>query len=405
MTVSKLGNAARLALGLVLVGSAAPTMVSAADHGDAPRASADRETDIADVYPFLDPNDNSQLVILFNVGGFIVPGEAANFGFFDETLRYTVQIETNGDARPDLNIHYRFQPRVNAASEGQRVTVELFNGRTFQAMTTAATTAAVANPFVINTDPATGVQFFGGLVDDPFFFDIPAFGAFISSARAGAPNPAIFNRGRDSFAGYNCLTMAIRMPVAMLGLRPTPQNPTGTVIGVQGIVERRKVTLTTKDGPLVQGSFEQVERMGNPGVNVVLIPFPRKNAQNLGTTLDDAAGAFAPDIVGFLRSVGTQQPSIDVLASVAVTRGDFLRLDTSIANSGPGGGTNPGAGFPNGRRLRDDVVDVLSFFINNQQPLGDNVNGNDVPLGDVFPFLAPQQTARPNGTIEDNTRN
>ena len=52
----------------------------AADHGDAPIASLDRGEDITDVYCFLDPNDNSQLVVIGAVYGFIVPGEAMNFG-------------------------------------------------------------------------------------------------------------------------------------------------------------------------------------------------------------------------------------------------------------------------------------------------------------------------------------
>jgi hypothetical protein len=51
------------------------------------------------------------------------------------------------------------------------------------------------------------------------------------------------------------------------------------------------------------------------------------------------------------------------------------------------------------------VIDTTLFLVANRTPLGDNVNGNDVPLGNVFPFLAPQQTSRPNGTLDDNTRN
>jgi hypothetical protein len=40
---------------------------------------------------------------------------------------------------------------------------------------------------------------------------------------------------------------------------------------------------------------------------------------------------------------------------MAVTKGDFLRLNRTVANAGLGSGTNAGAGFPNGRRLGDDV--------------------------------------------------
>jgi hypothetical protein len=89
---------------------------------------------------------------------------------------------------------------------------------------------------------------------------------------------------------------------------------------------------------------------------------------------------------------------------VAVVRGDFLRLNLNQANSGPGGGNNTGAGFPNGRRLGDDTIDTILFFVANQNPLGDNVNANDLPLRNLFPFFAPSQQPRDAG-VDDNTRN
>ena len=377
----------------------------AADHGDAPIAGAHRSTDIADVYAFLDPNDNTRLVIVFNVGGFIVPGEAANFGFFDPALRFRLELETTGDARPDMDIEYRFEPRTGAASAPQRVTVELPSGRRFQAMTTASTTGPTPNPQVITEDRKSGARFFAGLVDDPFFFDIPAFGAFVSSVRAGTPNPALLQRGRDSFAGYNCMSMALSLPLSQLKLRPTKGNRNGTVVGVAGIVERRALTVVTDHGIERVGKFRQVERMGNPGVNVVFIPFDRKDEHNFGSPQADAAGQFSGDIVAFLKSLGTDSTSIDILANLVVARGDYVRVDTAVANRGPGGGNNPGAGFPNGRRLGDDVIDTTLFLVANRTPLGDSVDGNDVPLQNAFPFVAPQQTSRPNGTIDDSTRN
>jgi hypothetical protein len=76
-----------------------------------------------------------------------------------------------------------------------------------------------------------------------------------------------------------------------------------------------------------------------------------------------------------------------------------------VANTGTGGGGNAGAGFPNGRRLQDDVIDTILFFVANQNTLGDNVNSNDVTFRSSFPFLAPPQQPRAPGTIDDNTRN
>jgi hypothetical protein len=120
--------------------------------------------------------------------------------------------------------------------------------------------------------------------------------------------------------------------------------------------------------------------------------------------LDDSLGRFAGDIVGTLTALGTNQTNIGILASVAVAKGDYLRLDLTKANTGTGGGNNAGMGFPNGRRLGDDVIDTILFFVANQNALGDNVNGNDVAFRDSFPFFGATQQPRDSG-VDDNTRN
>ena len=146
--------------------------------------------------------------------------------------------------------------------------------------------------------------------------------------------------------------------------------------------------------------------MGNPAVNVALIPFARKNEYNFGNPEDDADGQFANDIVATLTALGTNATNIGILANVAVTKGDYLRVDTKVANTGPMGGTNAGAGFPNGRRLADDTIDTLLFIITNGAiTTGDNVNASDVPPANTFPFLALSQQPRAPGVIDDNTRN
>jgi hypothetical protein len=86
--------------------------LDAADHGDAPLTAHDLGADLNDVYMFRDPNDNSRLILIMTVHGFIVPGEASNFGIFDPALRYRFEIERTGDARPDSFIDVRFSPRI-----------------------------------------------------------------------------------------------------------------------------------------------------------------------------------------------------------------------------------------------------------------------------------------------------
>src|SRR5581483_9870825 len=84
----------------------------AADHADAPNVDNDSGADIADVFAFLDPNDNSQVVLVGTVHGFIVPGEAVNLAAFDPNVLYRFVIENTGDAKPDEFIDITFSERT-----------------------------------------------------------------------------------------------------------------------------------------------------------------------------------------------------------------------------------------------------------------------------------------------------
>jgi hypothetical protein len=515
--------------GLLLATGALLTLPSrAADHGDGPSASNDPACDIGDVFAFLDPNDNTRVVLAMTTRGFLVPSEAVNMAIFDPAVVYRLYLETNGDAIPDATITVTFSPRTSTGV-AQTATVTMLRGTT----TVFTFSASATNPSlnnappapVITTDGASGVSFFAGEVDDPFFFDIPAFSRFVASALAGSPDPTVFNRARDSFAGYNTMSFALSIPATLIasmnnsvgvygatfrasrhydpsvvnvstrgrvdvgpnvligGFIIAGTSPKRVIVrglgpslaarGVSGVLINPTLTLYNASGtalatndnwpdtqaaeimatPYAPGDgresaiiatlnpgaytailsgvggttgvglvevfdldagtpgvvdfrqLHQVDRMGNPAVNVALVPFARKDEYNGATPQDDAAGRFAADIVGTLTALGTSAANINVLAGVAVTNGDYLRLNLGVANSGPGGGNNAGAGFPNGRRLGDDTIDTLLYFITNQSPITDNVNANDVPLTNSFPFFGSAQQPRANGVIDDNTRN
>ncbi len=375
--------------------------LEAADHGDAPLTAHDLGADLNDAYMFLDPNNNSRVILIMTVHGFIVPGENSNFGIFDPALRYRFEIETTGDARPDKFIDVRFSPRIAnsaGAPQAQTATITLPNGRTFTAPTTnSSNTADVAPTPVLTTDSQTDVTFFAGLTDDPFFFDIPAFARFNGSIRSGSPNPGVFSRGRDTFAGYNTMAIVFSFPLASI-------RGAANELGLACDTQRRTPQFYNARTGEVEGAgrWTNVDREGVPAVNVALVPFNQKNAYNAGNSVEDAGGRFAPGIVDTLKNFyRTDATSIGILASVAVNRGDILRLDLTVANTG----TNAEASFPNGRRLTDDVIDILLTLINNRQTLGDNVNGNEVPLRSTFPFLAPAHQPRVPGTVDDSTRN
>jgi hypothetical protein len=372
----------------------------AADHGDAPLTAHDLGADLNDIYMFRDPNDNSRLILIMTVHGFIVPGEASNFGIFDPAIRYRFELETSGDARPDGAIDVRFSPRVavGGVPQPQTATVNLPNGVVFNALATnSSNTADVAPTPVITSEPQTGVMFFAGLTDDPFFFDIPAFGRFNASIRAGTPNPGVFSRARDTFAGYNTMAIALSIPISVVR---GPGNSLGVLIETQ---RRTPQFYNSRTGEVTgSGRWTNVDRMGLPAVNVALVPFNQKNAHNAGSPVDDFNRRFWPGIQDTLQNFyRTDATSTAVFEDLIVKRGDFLRVDLTVPNTG----TNPEAQFPNGRRLTDDVIDILMFLINNRQELKDNVNGNDLPFRPAFPFLAPSQQPRVPGTLDDSTRN
>jgi hypothetical protein len=316
-----------------------------------------------------------------------------------------MNIENTGDAKPDKTVEITFDEQTSR-SLPQTAHIKIPAKRlrdviSFTATTTVSSaTSPTATVPVITTD-TNGISFFAGLTDDPFFFDIPAFNRFVASVLAGTPDVNLLSRGRDTFAGYNVQMIALSVPVRLL------MGSDCKVIGVSATTLRHQTTIRSPKADAKEvGPLLPVDRMGVPAINTVLIPFARKNEYNRATTVDDAAGKFASNIVATLRALGTDDAHIGILANVAVTRGDMLRLDCAITNSGAQGGTNAGAGFPNGRRPTDDVIDTILFLVTNEAlTTGDHVNANDSTFRDTFPFFAPSHQPLDSGVIDDNTRN
>lgn len=399
----KIASAAlALTAALVLALTPAPRG-DAADHGDAPLSASDQGADLNDMYFFLDPNDNTRVVLLGTAHGFIVPNEMVNFGIFDENVRFRLELEFTGDARPDRFIDIRFSPKNQGPTQPQIATISLPAGQVITAPSTVPNLSPNSPAPVITTDAATGVQFFAGVVDDPFFFDITGFSRFAAPPRngTGPPDRNALLRGRDSFAGYNTLAFGLSIPVALMR-QAGAQNE----IGLNFLAQRRSSATINRLGNVVSyGRWLNIDRAANPAVSIAFVRWSRKNEFNASTPLEDQNGKFLNDIVPALRAFGTNDTYIGILAGVAVQRGDYLRLNLAQPNQGSGGGTNPQAAFPNGRRIADDVIDIELTLINNGVPLGDNANGNDAPFRDTFPFFAPSIQPFAPGTGDDRTRN
>src|SRR5688572_10386977 len=95
LNLARSARAAAVVAVVLFLGVSGPLF--AADHGDAPSVAHDQGTDIADVFEFLDPNDNSRLILIATFRGFIASGEIVNFGIFDPAARFRFEIENTDD--------------------------------------------------------------------------------------------------------------------------------------------------------------------------------------------------------------------------------------------------------------------------------------------------------------------
>ncbi len=431
-----------------------PIPTKASDHIDGPQLAHDHASDINDMYFFLNPNDNSRVVMIMTINPFLISSEIIGQAIFDHNLRYRFEIENNGDATPDIFFDVRFTRGVgretaqtatilpSVANPPVETRARLPREREFTARTNVPTQGADTNdiePPALNVtnEPFNEINFFAGITDDPFFLDNTAANRYVLSSirNPGNPNRAIFpnragfnapdgsdpnadnqiagqlpsqarNRGlnqgagRDTYSGFNTLTIALEVPVSLI-------RSGGNELGLNGVTQRQMTQTVGMDGQVRgSGSFVTVDREGNPLVVNGLIPPARKDEYNGATTQDDAKGRFRADIIQSLRNFGTNDANIAILLNMIQTRGDILRLNINVPNNGPGGGNNPNGGPANmgGRRLQDDVGDATFTLINNNQPLSDFADRNDFEFGNTFPFVAPQIMPNPNGINNRDTR-
>ncbi|MGI8960916.1 MAG: DUF4331 family protein [Bryobacteraceae bacterium] len=402
-------------IGVAVYRSSPPADVHASDHIDSPTIAQDRGADIGDLYAFLDPNDNSQVVLAMSTQNFVVSSEHFGMVIFDHNLRYRFEIEKTGDATPDTYVDVRYSPGLGRQTN-QTATITLPGGHTFTALTTIATQepyttpgpfppSSPAPPPVVTTDPETGAKFFAGAMDDPFFLDDTGANRLVASATAhpGHPDKALFNMrgGRDTYAGFNTMLTVVSLPKHLL------RGNCG-VIGINAVTQRQRHQIVRKDGSVEgYGPWLNIDRSGNPLVNNGLIPPPLKNAYNGASTAEDAAGKFRGALIKSMQDFGTNATYINKILKVIQVKGDILRLNLSVPNIGPGGGNNPNGGYGHmgGRRLQDDVADIVFTLLNNGQHLGDDVNGNQVPFRDEFPFAHDPIQPFPKGTgMDDQTQ-
>jgi hypothetical protein len=190
------------------------------------------------------------------------------------------------------------------------------------------------------------------------------------------------------------------------------------VVGVWASTERRKLQVTDNGDEDGKGDYVQVSRLGNPLVNEVVIPLGQKDRFNRTTPADDAVnfGKYVvnPEVARLLNALfglGVQETGrTDIVAALLQglpplkNQQSGKPVDTIKINLGTNPAATPSrfgalggdvAGFPNGRRLTDDVVDIELRVIAGALldppkvvPLGDGVDQNDKPFSSSFPYLA-----------------
>ena len=419
--------AAATTVALVAAYGSQPSRVTASSHREAPLISEDPAADNTDLYAWR--SDSGQKKYL-NVVSNWIPGEdpaaGPNYYRFSAAARYNVYVDQNGDGKPDVTWRFRFQNQAAPmdsflGTTAQTYSVTRIKGGSAENMIGTCSTPP-ANIGVRTTpnyhDLATGaicdlghgIRVFAGQRDDAFFGDI---GDIFDSLgiRKGIGDSG---GGKDFFGGYAVHAIAIQIPRGQV-------DPGGNhTIGLWSSTDRRRVNVAGQS----YGPWVQVSRLGNPLFNEVVVPTALKDKWNGDSPAQDSQYAtFAlnsilahflnvlyPQYGPFQETNRTDLESVFLtgvqgLNYTGPTRADELRLNLSIPPT-----ANPDrlgvlagdlAGWPNGRRLGDDVIDiaeraVAGALIGHKVNLGDGVDHGDVANLDAFPWEPDPQAGSDN---------
>jgi Domain of unknown function (DUF4331) len=443
---------ATAALGVGLFSSLGPTPGGASSHREAPLAAADPQIDGTDLYAFVSPDNPDTVTIISNWIPLEEPAGGPNFASFAPGVYYDVDIDNDGDAKadliyrwifenhtrnpdtflynvgqvtslddPDLNFYQTYDLlRINVGHGTEMVTDDAF---VVPANVGAASMPDYASLFQAGTVRAGcgSCKTWAGQADDSFFLDLRVFDLLYGANFGEA--------GDDTLDGFNVHTLALQVPKGKLR---TNGDGSG-IVGVWTTAERQSTRIQFSDGHQeFSGDYVQVSRLGMPLVNEVVVPVGSKDYFNASQPTGDALylpKVEDPEVPHLINSIyGIGIPDCDpttpeitrdcdlvpvFLTGIpglnqppSVTASEMLRLNMTIAPCDPnvcatysplgviGGDV---AGFPNGRRLADDVIDVSlrvveGVLIDGHDPaadtLGDGVDVNDAAFFPHFPYVA-----------------
>jgi Domain of unknown function (DUF4331) len=278
------------------------------------------------------------------------------------------------------------------------------------------------------------IRVFAGTVADPFFIDLgAAFDSFNFRTAAGGgvltaaqDKDNHLNLAPNAVSGFNVNTIAIEVPINYLTSDGNQHkaNDVKATIGAWATTSRPQFTIRRPPNPVEGwGSYTQVQRLGNPLINELIIGTGYKDTWSMSQPVNDANFAsfdLDPTLARIFNAVYginipppprtdllplvTYAPPIAAPGTPAGPVADLLRLNTGVAptpeanRSRLGLIAGDGAGFPNGRRLTDDVVDIAArvvaggilnpkFNVAPNNLIGDGVAATDVPTQETFPYV------------------
>jgi uncharacterized protein affecting Mg2+/Co2+ transport len=438
------------------VAALAPGIGNASSHREAPLIAGEPQLDNTDVYAFVSPDKPDSVTLIANWIPLEEPNGGPNYYPFAEKTAYEIKIDNDGDAKEDLTYRWWFtnsyrnkqtflyntgvvtsldDPDLNFRQTYRLEVIDKFgrsktlvSGAPVAPSNTGA--ASMPNYATLSNAAITGVpgggKSFAGQADESFFLDLRVFDLLYGGNLSEV--------GQDTLTGYNVNTIALQVPKSALALKGNAtRNP---VVGIWSTTSRPRYEVFRHDGTQRNvGSLTQVSRLGMPLVNEVVNPLADKDRFNASPPSRDAqfltnvTKPIVPQLIQALYGIpAPATPRNDLveifLTGVAKANGpikadlnsQILNMDVNPAKFRPSEelrlnmavppsaspkrlGVLAGdlAGFPNGRRLSDDVLDITVQAAEGVllpgtpaavAGLGDGVNANDVPFRNVFPYIA-----------------
>jgi hypothetical protein len=441
----------------IIAAGALPGFALASSHREAPLIAKDPSADITDLYAFVSPDAPDTVTLIANYFPFEEPAGGPNFYPFDPDVQYWIKVDNTGDGAADHTFTFEFETQVanpdsflfsgygpissdTPSNISQTYTVSMdgtamAEGLEVPPPNIGPRTTPDYNEYMTVHELDNDVKAFAGQRDDPFFadtasiFDLGGLRPFNEIHLL--PLPA--EKGEDSLAKFNVNSIALQLPKTLIskdGEDVTAPDADNAVVGIWAGASRQATSVLSATGaPELSGDWVQVSRLGNPLINEVIIPLGQKDEWNRGDPSGDAEYMdryLNPELAAIINTVYPATADIDTsdrsdlvlilgqgvpglnATNTGETLYDMLRLNMGVPPTEkpnrlgvPAGDL---AGFPNGRRLWDDVVDIElravaqgygpfleeNFGLPNKSPnntVGDGCDANDVAFTADFPYL------------------